>query len=45
MCTRYYEEGETFPDSVRAEVAQGIAHLEAITGKTFGDATETLAEV
>ncbi|MFN3518709.1 MAG: pyruvate, phosphate dikinase [Sphingomonas sp.] len=42
MCTRYYEEGETFPDSVRAEVAQGIAHIEAITGKTFGDATDPL---
>ncbi len=42
MCTRYYEESETFPDSVRAEVAQGIAHIEAITGKTFGDATDPL---
>ena len=42
MCTRYYEEGETFPDSVRAEVAQGIAHIEAITGKTFGDANDPL---
>ncbi len=42
MCTRYYEEGETFPDSVRAEVAQSIAHIEAITGKTFGDATDPL---
>lgn len=42
MCTRYYEEGETFPDSVRAEVAQGIAHIEAITGKKFGDASDPL---
>lgn len=42
MCTRYYEEGETFPDSVRAEVANGIAHIEAVTGKKFGDASDPL---
>ncbi|MBO9624092.1 MAG: pyruvate, phosphate dikinase [Sphingomonas sp.] len=42
MCTRYYEEGETFPDSVKAEVANGIAHIEAITGKKFGDAADPL---
>ncbi|RZM10966.1 MAG: pyruvate, phosphate dikinase, partial [Sphingomonas sp.] len=37
MCTRYYEEGQSFPDSLRNEVADGIAHIESITGKTFGD--------
>ncbi|MDF2493079.1 pyruvate, phosphate dikinase [Sphingomonas sp.] len=42
MCTRYYEEGETFPESVRREVADGIAHIEAITGKKFGDASDPL---
>ncbi|MBY8822754.1 pyruvate, phosphate dikinase [Sphingomonas colocasiae] len=42
MCTRYYEEGETFPDSVKAEVANGIAHIEAVTGKVFGDAADPL---
>jgi pyruvate,orthophosphate dikinase len=42
MCARYYEEGETFPDSVKAEVAQGIAHIEGITGKTFGDPANPL---
>lgn len=42
MCTRYYEEGETFPDSVRAEVANGIAHIESITGKKFGDPSDPL---
>ncbi|MBB5710100.1 pyruvate, phosphate dikinase [Sphingomonas xinjiangensis] len=42
MCTRYYEEGETFPDSVKAEVANGIAHIEGITGKRFGDAADPL---
>ncbi|MHA3841375.1 pyruvate, phosphate dikinase [Sphingomonas aestuarii] len=42
MCTRYYEEGETFPDSVRAEVANGIAHIEGVTGKKFGDPSDPL---
>ncbi|OWK33519.1 pyruvate, phosphate dikinase [Sphingomonas dokdonensis] len=42
MCTRYYEEGETFPDSVRREVAEGIAHIEGITGKKFGDPADPL---
>lgn len=42
MCTRYYEEGEAFPDSLRTEVAEGIAHIEGITGKAFGDAGNPL---
>ena len=42
MCTRYYEEGEQFPQSLRDEVAQGIAHIEAVTGKLFGDASNPL---
>ena len=42
MCTRYYEEGETFPDSVQDEVKTGIAHIEGITGKKFGDAADPL---
>ncbi|MEK9211917.1 pyruvate, phosphate dikinase [Sphingomonas sp. 2378] len=37
MCTRYYEEGEQFPQELRDEVAQGIAHIEAVTEKRFGD--------
>ncbi|MEY3984770.1 MAG: hypothetical protein RLZ59_215 [Pseudomonadota bacterium] len=42
MCTLYYAEGQTFPASVRAEVAGGIAHIESVTGKTFGDAADPL---
>ncbi len=42
MCTRYYAEGQRFPESVRAEVAQGVAHIEAVTGKKFGDAADPL---
>jgi len=42
MCTRFGAEGETFPETLRAEVAEGIAHIEAITGKSFGDASNPL---
>jgi pyruvate,orthophosphate dikinase len=42
MCTRYYEEGQSFPDSLRQEVAEGIAHIEGVTGKKFGDAADPL---
>ena len=42
MCTRYYEEGEAFPQSLRDEVAAGLAHVEAVTGKAFGDAADPL---
>ncbi|MEP9361139.1 pyruvate, phosphate dikinase [Sphingomonas sp. KR3-1] len=42
MCAVYYDQGGAFPDSVKAEVANGIAHIEAITGKTFGDASDPL---
>ena len=37
MCARFYEEGEAFPESLTREVADGIAHIEKITGKAFGD--------
>jgi len=42
MCTRYYEEGQQFPASVREEVANGLAHIEGITGKRFGDPANPL---
>ncbi|MBU3079022.1 pyruvate, phosphate dikinase [Sphingomonas quercus] len=42
MCARYYQEGERFPDSLRDEVADGIAHIEGVTGKRFGDAADPL---
>jgi pyruvate,orthophosphate dikinase len=42
MCTRYYADGETYPESVKVEVANGIAHIEAITGKQFGDKADPL---
>ena len=42
MCVRYYDEGEQFPQSLRDEVAAGLAHIEGITGKAFGDAADPL---
>ncbi|HEX8238604.1 MAG TPA: pyruvate, phosphate dikinase [Allosphingosinicella sp.] len=42
MCARYYAEGESFPDSLREEVAAGIAHIESVCGKRFGDAADPL---
>jgi len=42
MCTRYYADGEVYPDSLKAEVADGLKHIEAITGKRFGDAADPL---
>ncbi|WP_395396842.1 pyruvate, phosphate dikinase [Novosphingobium sp. BL-8A] len=42
MCTRYYSDGATYPESVKAEVAQGIAHIEQVTGKAFGDIGDPL---
>lgn len=42
VCALYYEQGESFPDSLKAEVATGIAHIESVTGKKFGDAADPL---
>ncbi|AHE55222.1 pyruvate, phosphate dikinase [Sphingomonas sanxanigenens] len=42
MCTRYYADGQAFPDELRAQVAAGIAHIEGVTAKRFGDAADPL---
>lgn len=42
VCALYYENGESFPDSLKAEVATGVAHIEAVTDKRFGDAADPL---
>jgi pyruvate,orthophosphate dikinase len=42
LCTRYYADGETYPESLKPEVADGIAHIEGVTGKRFGDASDPL---
>jgi len=42
MCTRFYDEGERFPDELTPQVAAGMAHIEGVTGKTFGNPTDPL---
>lgn len=42
VCALYYDNGESFPDSLKAQVATGIAHIESVTGKAFGDAADPL---
>jgi len=42
MCALYYREGERFPDGLRDELGGGIAHIEQVTGKRFGDLADPL---
>lgn len=42
VCTSYYENNETYPEDMDAQIADGIAHIEKLTGKTFGDAKNPL---
>jgi len=42
FCAVYYDQGGSFPESLKAEVATGIAHIEQVTGKRFGDAADPL---
>src|SRR5205085_5847040 len=41
-CALYYEKGDGFRDALSAEVGAGIAHIEQVTGKSFGDAADPL---
>jgi pyruvate, orthophosphate dikinase len=42
VCNAYYAGGETYPDGLNVEVTNGIAHIERVTGKRFGDAGDPL---
>ncbi|HEX7822855.1 MAG TPA: pyruvate, phosphate dikinase [Sphingobium sp.] len=42
LCTAYYADGEKYPESLKPEFANGITHIESITGKKFGDAADPL---
>jgi len=42
VCTAYYANGEQFPAGLAADVENGIAHIEGITGKRFGDPANPL---
>ena len=42
VCTAYYDNAEQFPAGLADEVASGIAHIEGLTGRTFGDPANPL---
>ncbi|MGB5483201.1 pyruvate, phosphate dikinase, partial [Parasphingorhabdus sp.] len=42
MCTEYMNNAGAYPDSLAGEVEQGVAHIQAVTGKTFGDPGDPL---
>ena len=42
VCTAYNAAGKTFDDALRTGVANGIAHIEAATGRVFGDPANPL---
>jgi pyruvate,orthophosphate dikinase len=42
FCAVYYDEGGQFPQGLKDEVATGLAHIEGITQKKFGDAADPL---
>ena len=37
VCEAFYENGERIPDDVAAEIEEGVARLEQIMGRGFGD--------
>jgi pyruvate,orthophosphate dikinase len=41
-CALYYAEGEGFRAAIADQVAGGIAHIEAVVGKRFGDPADPL---
>ncbi len=42
VCTFYYDNGETYPESLRADVDAALQHVGALTGRIFGDAANPL---
>jgi pyruvate, orthophosphate dikinase len=42
VCTAFYANGRAYPAGLDAEVAAGIAHIEGVTGRRFGDAADPL---
>ncbi|GMB81247.1 pyruvate, phosphate dikinase [Shinella zoogloeoides] len=41
-CNHYYENGRTLPAGLKDQVREGLRHMEAITGRAFGDTTKPL---
>jgi pyruvate,orthophosphate dikinase len=41
-CGLYHKNGSSMPEALKADVMQGLAHVEAITGRSFGDTVRPL---
>ncbi|MBX9574818.1 MAG: pyruvate, phosphate dikinase [Caulobacteraceae bacterium] len=41
-CVHYYSNGQTYPADLAEQVKAGLAQVERVVGKTFGDATNPL---
>ncbi|MDB5432183.1 MAG: pyruvate, phosphate dikinase [Caulobacter sp.] len=41
-CVHYYANGKSYPEALKGQVETGLATVEKITGKTFGDAKNPL---
>lgn len=41
-CNHYYDNGRMLPDGLKDQVRAGIRHMEAITGRVFGDTAKPL---
>ena len=41
-CVHYYSNGKTYPAGLEGQVASGLARVEALTGKRFGDPANPL---
>jgi pyruvate,orthophosphate dikinase len=42
VCTHFYAHGETYPKELEAQVEAGLAHIERVTGRRFGDRNNPL---
>jgi pyruvate,orthophosphate dikinase len=42
VCTHFYANGRSYPQELKAQVDDGLRHIEAITGRKFGDEANPL---
>ncbi len=42
VCTHYYANGKTYPSDLQKQIEKGIASIEKVIGKKFGDASNPL---
>src|SRR5579863_4788809 len=42
VCTWFYQNGNTYPQTLKPEVEPGLGHIEAAIGARFGDAEQPL---